>query len=45
VTSTATVFSWTGYLLGPFGGEEGAVGTSSIGLWVAFAASTTPVAG
>jgi NCS1 family nucleobase:cation symporter-1 len=37
VTSTATVFSWTGYLLGPFGGEEGAVGTSSIGLWIAFA--------
>ena len=37
VTSTAAIFSWTGYLLGPFGGEEGAVGTSSIGLWIAFA--------
>jgi nucleobase:cation symporter-1, NCS1 family len=37
VTSTAAVFSWTGYLLGPFGGEQGAVGTSSIGLWIAFA--------
>jgi NCS1 family nucleobase:cation symporter-1 len=37
VTSTATVFSWTGYLLGPFGGEDGAVGASSIGLWIAFA--------
>jgi NCS1 family nucleobase:cation symporter-1 len=37
VTSTAAIFSWTGYLLGPLGGEEGAVGTSSIGLWIAFA--------
>jgi nucleobase:cation symporter-1, NCS1 family len=37
VTSTAAIFSWTGYLLGPFGGEQGAVGTSSIGLWIAFA--------
>jgi nucleobase:cation symporter-1, NCS1 family len=37
VTSTAAVFSWTGYLLGPFGGKQGAVGASSIGLWIAFA--------
>jgi nucleobase:cation symporter-1, NCS1 family len=37
VTSTAAIFGWTGYLLGPFGGEQGAVGTSSIGLWIAFA--------
>jgi nucleobase:cation symporter-1, NCS1 family len=37
VTSTAAVFGWTGYLLGPFGGDQGAVGASSIGLWIAFA--------
>lgn len=36
VTSTTTVFSWVGYLLGPFGGKKGAVGTSSIGLLIAF---------
>jgi purine-cytosine permease-like protein len=37
VTSTAWVFTWTGYLLAPFGGKTGAVGTSSIGLLIAFA--------
>jgi len=37
VTSFAAIFSWTGYLLGPFGGKQGAVGASSIGLWIAFA--------
>jgi NCS1 family nucleobase:cation symporter-1 len=37
VTSTAWIFRWTGYLLGPFGGKQGAVGASSIGLWIAFA--------
>jgi hypothetical protein len=37
VTSTAAIFGWTGYLLDPFGGEESAVGASSIGLWIAFA--------
>ena len=36
VTSTASLFSWTGYLLGAVGGKQGAVGASSIGLWVAF---------
>ena len=36
VTSTAAIFGWTGYLLGPFGGKQGAVGASSIGLWLAF---------
>jgi nucleobase:cation symporter-1, NCS1 family len=36
VTSTAALFSWTGYLLGAVGGKQGAVGASSIGLWVAF---------
>ncbi len=37
VRSTAAVFSWAGYLLGPFGGDNGAVANSSIGLWIAFA--------
>jgi len=37
VTSFAAIFSWTGYLLGPFGGKQGAVGASSIGIWIAFA--------
>jgi NCS1 family nucleobase:cation symporter-1 len=37
VTSTSPVFEhWVGYLLGPFGGKSGAVGTSSIGLLIAF---------
>jgi purine-cytosine permease-like protein len=36
VESTAAVFSWTGYLLGLVGGEEGTVATSSIGLLIAF---------
>jgi hypothetical protein len=36
VTSQAALFSWTGYLLGVVGGKQGAVGASSIGLWVAF---------
>jgi purine-cytosine permease-like protein len=37
VRSTAAIFTWAGYLLGPFGGEDGAVANSSIGLWIAFA--------
>jgi purine-cytosine permease-like protein len=36
VKSTAAVFSWAGYLLGPFGGDDGAVAASSMGLWIAF---------
>jgi purine-cytosine permease-like protein len=36
VKSSAAVFSWAGYLLGPFGGGDGAVANSSIGLWIAF---------
>jgi NCS1 family nucleobase:cation symporter-1 len=36
VTSTAKVFSWAGYLLGFFGGKSGAIGSSSIGLLIAF---------
>jgi nucleobase:cation symporter-1, NCS1 family len=36
VKSTAAVFSWAGYVLGPFGGDDGAVAASSIGLWIAF---------
>jgi nucleobase:cation symporter-1, NCS1 family len=36
VTSFSPVFSWVGYLLGPFGGKSGAVGSSSIGLVIAF---------
>jgi NCS1 family nucleobase:cation symporter-1 len=36
VTSTAKVFSWAGYLLGPLGGKDGAVALSSIGLFIAF---------
>ena len=36
VTSSAALFSWTGYLLGTVGGKQGAVGASSIGLWVSF---------
>jgi ABC-type uncharacterized transport system fused permease/ATPase subunit len=36
VTSQAALFSWTGYLLGAVGGRQGAIGASSIGLWVAF---------
>jgi nucleobase:cation symporter-1, NCS1 family len=39
VKSTAAVFSWAGYLLGPLGGEDGAVANSSIGLWIAFLAA------
>jgi purine-cytosine permease-like protein len=36
VKSGAAVFSWTGYLLGAIGGDDGAVANSSIGLWIAF---------
>jgi NCS1 family nucleobase:cation symporter-1 len=36
VKSTAAIFSWAGYLLGAFGGDDGAVAASSIGLWIAF---------
>jgi nucleobase:cation symporter-1, NCS1 family len=39
VVSTASVFSWAGYLLGlpGLGGKEGAIAGSSIGLFIAFA--------
>lgn len=38
ITSFSPVFeNWVGYFLGPFGGKSGAVGTSSIGLLIAFA--------
>jgi NCS1 family nucleobase:cation symporter-1 len=35
VTSTSSVFSWAGYLLGLVGGKHGAVGGSSIGVLIA----------
>ncbi len=37
VTSTTAVFRWVGYLLGPFGGKTGAIGSSSIGILISFA--------
>jgi purine-cytosine permease-like protein len=37
VTSTASGFKWVGYFLGPFGGKTGAIGSSSIGIMIAFA--------
>jgi nucleobase:cation symporter-1, NCS1 family len=37
VTSTASAFKWVGYFLGPFGGKSGAIGSSSIGIIIAFA--------
>ena len=36
VTSTTAAFRWVGYLLGPFGGKTGAIGSSSIGILIAF---------
>jgi NCS1 family nucleobase:cation symporter-1 len=36
VTSTTAAFRWVGYLLGPFGGKTGAIGSSSIGIMIAF---------
>jgi NCS1 family nucleobase:cation symporter-1 len=36
VTSTTSAFSWVGYLLGPFGGKTGAIGSSSIGILISF---------
>jgi nucleobase:cation symporter-1, NCS1 family len=37
VTSTTAAFKWVGYFLGPFGGKTGAIGSSSIGIIIAFA--------
>jgi nucleobase:cation symporter-1, NCS1 family len=37
VTSTSPVFSWVGYLLRFVGGTKGAIGFSSIGLFIGFA--------
>lgn len=37
VTSTSPVFSWVGYLLRFAGGTKGAIGASSIGLFIGFA--------
>jgi len=37
VTSTASIFSWVGYLLPLFGGDSGALAGSSLGLVIAFA--------
>jgi purine-cytosine permease-like protein len=36
VTSTTSAFRWVGYFLGPFGGKTGAIGSSSIGIMIAF---------
>lgn len=36
VTSTSSAFRWVGYFLGPFGGKTGAIGSSSIGIIIAF---------
>jgi purine-cytosine permease-like protein len=36
VTSTASAFRWVGYFLAPFGGKTGAIGSSSIGILIAF---------
>lgn len=36
VTSTTAAFRWVGYFLGPFGGKTGAIGSSSIGILIAF---------
>lgn len=33
---TSTTFTWLGYLLDPFGGKTGAIGSSSIGIAIAF---------
>jgi purine-cytosine permease-like protein len=37
VTSTTGALAWEGYLLGPFGGKTGAIGSSSIGIVLALA--------
>ncbi len=39
VTSTSPVFAWSGYLLRFVGGPTGAVGASSMGLFIGFAAA------
>ena len=36
VTSTTGALAWEGFLLGPFGGKTGAIGSSSIGIIVSF---------
>jgi nucleobase:cation symporter-1, NCS1 family len=36
VTSTSSAFKWVGYFLGAFGGKTGAIGSSSIGIIIAF---------
>lgn len=36
VTSTTAALHWVGYLLGPFGGRTGAIGSSSIGILISF---------
>jgi NCS1 family nucleobase:cation symporter-1 len=36
VTSTTSAFSWVGYLLGLFGGKTGPIGSSSLGILIAF---------
>ncbi len=36
VTSTTGALAWEGYLLGPLGGKTGPVGSSSIGIFIAF---------
>jgi purine-cytosine permease-like protein len=45
VTSTSSAFDWVGYLLGPFGGKSGAIGGSSIGIFVALGLSAVLYAG
>jgi len=37
VTSSTGALGWEGYLLGPFGGKTGAIGSSSIGIAIALA--------
>lgn len=45
VTSTTSAFSWVGYFLGPFGGKTGAIGSSSIGIMIAFVVGGVMYAG
>jgi NCS1 family nucleobase:cation symporter-1 len=45
VTSTTAAFRWVGYFLGPFGGKTGAIGSSSIGIMIAFAVGLVIYAG
>jgi hypothetical protein len=37
VTSSTGALGWEGYLLGPFGGKTGPIGSSSIGIAIALA--------